>query len=167
MSERAELAAAPAIRAAGQAALRHAGVGIDDVAYVDLYSCFPSAVQIAARALGLPIDDPGRPLTVTGGLTFAGGPGNNYTGHSIATLVQRLRADAEGSAGHCGRVVHDADGIGMYSGRPPARPFRDIDAEGSMSGPRRAGRAATTTAPGRSRPTPSPMPVTASPRRRS
>ena len=84
MTERPDLVAAPAIRADGQAALRHAGVGIDDVEYVDLYSCFPSAVQIAARELGLSIDDPARPVTVTGGLTFAGGPGNNYTGHSIA-----------------------------------------------------------------------------------
>ena len=54
---------------------RSPGVGVDDVAHVDLYSCFPSAVQIAAQEIGLGLD---RPLTVTGGLSFAGGPWNNY-----------------------------------------------------------------------------------------
>src|SRR6202035_1675746 len=76
MSERHELAASPAIKAVGRAALEHAGVAIDEVAHIDLYSCFPSAVQIAATELGLDAVD-GRPLTLTGGLTFAGGPGNN------------------------------------------------------------------------------------------
>ena len=140
MSERADLAAAPAIRAAGQAALRHAGVGIDDVAHIDLYSCFPSAVQIAARELDLPVDDPARPLTVTGGLTFAGGPGNNYTGHSIATLVQRLReADGFGLATAVGWYL-TKNAVGVYSAQPPARPFRDIDAGESIQrpAPRRA-----------------------------
>jgi acetyl-CoA C-acetyltransferase len=53
LTERSELAESPAIAAAGTAALTHAGATIDEVAYVDLYSCFPSAVQIAADALGL------------------------------------------------------------------------------------------------------------------
>ncbi|MBO0866888.1 MAG: hypothetical protein J2P16_17650, partial [Mycobacterium sp.] len=69
ISERAELHRSPAIRIGGERALALAGLGVDGVDYVDLYSCFPSAVQIAAAELGLPIDDPGRPLTVTGGLT--------------------------------------------------------------------------------------------------
>ena len=135
MSERADLAAAPAIRAAGQAALRHADVGIDDIEHVDLYSCFPSAVQIAARELGLSIDDPARPVTVTGGLTFAGGPGNNYSGHSIATLIQRLRdADGYALATAVGWYL-TKNAVGVYSARPPARSFRDIDAEQSIERP--------------------------------
>ena len=73
----------PAIRAAGARALSMAGVAIDDVAHFDLYSCFPSAVQIARDMLGIAPDDP-RPLTVTGGLPYFGGPGNNYVTHSIA-----------------------------------------------------------------------------------
>ena len=62
----------------------------DDFAFVDLYSCFPSAVQIGAQELGFGLD---RDLTVTGGLCFAGGPWNNYVMHAIATMVQRLRED--------------------------------------------------------------------------
>ena len=61
LSHRADLRSSPAIRLAGRAALRLAGVGIDDVAHVDLYSCFPCAVQIAANELGLPSTTPAGP----------------------------------------------------------------------------------------------------------
>ena len=105
----------------------------------DLYSCFPSAVQIAACELGLAIDDPGRPLTVTGGLTFAGGPGNNYAGHAIATLVHRLREDpdAYGLATALGwyATKHAA---GVYSARPPYKPFASLDARPQRPPARRA-----------------------------
>lgn len=75
IAERGALDGSPAIRIAGARALELAGIGLDDVAHVDVYSCFPSAVQVAANELGLALDDPGRPLTVTGGLTFGGGRG--------------------------------------------------------------------------------------------
>jgi acetyl-CoA C-acetyltransferase len=129
LSERAELAASPAITACGVAALEHAGLSIDDVALLDLYSCFPSAVQIGAAALGLQLDDPSRPLTLTGGLTFAGGPGNNYSSHAIATVVDRLRGDPDafGFTTALGWYA-TKHACGVYSGRPPATRFRDIDA---------------------------------------
>ncbi len=92
ISHRPELHRSPAIALAGQAALDLAGIGIDDIASVDLYSCFPAVVQMAAYELGLATDDPGRPLTLTGGLTFGGGPGNNYTSHGIAQGVGAVRA---------------------------------------------------------------------------
>lgn len=91
LSERHELHRSPAIRLAGRRAFEIAGLGTDDVELVDIYSCFPSAVQVAAAELGLALDDPARPLTVTGGLTFAGGPWCNYVTHSIATMAERLR----------------------------------------------------------------------------
>ena len=127
VSERASLAGSPAIRAVGRGALEHAQIGIEDVAHLDLYSCFPSAVQIAARELGLSIDDPARPLTVTGGLTFAGGPGNNHSAHAIARLVGRLRADpdAYGFVSAMGWYV-TKHAVGVYSARPPRRPFASL-----------------------------------------
>ena len=73
---------------AARAALELAGVGIDDVAIVDLYSCFPSAVQLGAAVARPRLD---RQLTRTGGLAFAGGPWNNYVMHAIATVVAELR----------------------------------------------------------------------------
>jgi acetyl-CoA C-acetyltransferase len=130
VSTRGDLHSSPAIRAAGRRALELASIGIDDVAHVDLYSCFPSAVQIAAQELGLAIDDPSRPLTVTGGLSFAGGPWNNYVTHSIATITNRLRADP-GAYGMCtangGFVTKHA--IGIYSSEPPADGFKWADAQ--------------------------------------
>ena len=98
ISERPELHRSPAIRLAGAAALEQAGLGIDDIAFVDLYSCFPVVVQMAAGELGLALDDPDRPLTLTGGLTFGGGPGNNYTSHGIAQAVGALRRAPDSAA---------------------------------------------------------------------
>ena len=81
VAQRLELSESPAIRIGGRRALELAEVGVDDVDLIDVYSCFPSAVQVAAAELGLPLGDADRPLTVTGGLTFAGGPWNNYVTH--------------------------------------------------------------------------------------
>jgi len=127
VSERADLAASPALRAIGEAAFEHAGIGPDDVRHVDLYSCFPAAVQIAAGELGFPLDDPERPLSVTGGLTFAGGPGNNYGTHAVATLVDRLRRDpdAYGLSTSLGWFV-TKHALGIYSARPPARAYQAL-----------------------------------------
>jgi acetyl-CoA C-acetyltransferase len=121
LSERPELHRSPAIRLAGAAALEQAGVGVDDLAFVDLYSCFPVVVQIAAGELGLALDDPARPLTLTGGLTFGGGPGNNYTSHGIARAVAALR-DAPGSAALVSGLGWYATkhSLGVYASRPPA-----------------------------------------------
>lgn len=122
VSNRADLHSSPAIRAAGRAALDLAEVGVDDLAHIDLYSCFPSAVEVAADELGLGLD---RQLTVTGGLSFAGGPWNNYVTHSIATMVGRLREDP-GSVGLCtangGYLTKHA--MGVYSTAPLVGGFR-------------------------------------------
>jgi acetyl-CoA C-acetyltransferase len=91
VSERERLDASPAIASCWQSLRALSGVAIDDIAHVDLYSCFPSAVLIAAEEIGLDPEDADRPLTLTGGLSFAGGPGNNYSMHSLATAVSRLR----------------------------------------------------------------------------
>ncbi len=117
VSHRRDLYSSPAIHAGGRAALALAGVDVDDLSHIDLYSCFPSAVQIAAAELGLGLD---RPLTVTGGLSFAGGPWNDYVMHSIATMAERLRGDA-GAVGFVtangGFVTKHA--FGVYSTTPP------------------------------------------------
>ncbi|HLK42292.1 MAG TPA: acetyl-CoA acetyltransferase [Thermoleophilia bacterium] len=130
ISERWSLAESPAIRLAGEAAFELAGTGPDGVAHVDLYSCFPSAVEVGAAALGFGLDDPDRPLTVTGGLAYAGGPGNNYVTHSIATLAGRLRGDP-GSSGLVSALgwFTTKHAIGIYGSRPPAEGFRSAGEE--------------------------------------
>jgi acetyl-CoA C-acetyltransferase len=129
VAERAELHRSAAIRIAGARALELAGLGIDDIDYVDLYSCFPSAVQVAAAELGLGLDDPDRPLTVTGGLTFAGGPWSNYVMHSIATMAERLVANP----GRRGLITANGGHLtkhsfGVYGTEPPVE-FRWEDVQ--------------------------------------
>jgi acetyl-CoA C-acetyltransferase len=137
VSERANLYSSPAIRTAGRRALELAGVAVADVAHVDLYSCFPSAVQIAAAELGLDLD---RQLTVTGGMSFAGGPWNNYVTHSIATMADVLRNDP-GSVGlvsaNGGYITKHS--FGVYSTSPPAGGYRWENCQAAVDAlPRRA-----------------------------
>ena len=125
VTERDRLDTSPALAAAGQAALRGADATVDDVARFDLYSCFPSAVQVAMAALGLrgPSGGDARPLTVTGGLGFAGGPANNYPTHAIAAMVQACRRDP-GSLGFVTRdrlVHHQARGWLLFDDAAPGR----------------------------------------------
>ncbi|MQA06966.1 MAG: acetyl-CoA acetyltransferase [Pseudonocardiaceae bacterium] len=133
VGQREHLDRSPAIRAVGRAALRHAGLGIDEIGHLDLYSCFPSAVQIAGRELGIDLRDATREPTVTGGLTFAGGPGSNYVTHALAALTHRLREDPHG-IGLC-------TGVGWYltkhaatvlSATPPDYPFADFDMQSEV-----------------------------------
>lgn len=130
VSHRASFTHTPAIELAGRTALRLAGIGIDDVAIVDLYSCFPVAVQLGARSLGLGLD---RQLTRTGGLTFGGGPWNNYVMHAIATTVADCRAQPGERAlvwangGFCTKHA-----FGVYSTEPPAAGFRHEDVQAQV-----------------------------------
>jgi acetyl-CoA C-acetyltransferase len=124
VSQRLELHASPAIRAGAAKALDMAGKTLADMQFFDLYSCFPSAVEIACREIGLDQDDP-RGLTITGGLPYFGGPGNNYVTHSIAEMMHRLRAHP-GSFGMVTAIGNyvTKHSFGVYSTTPPAGPWR-------------------------------------------
>jgi acetyl-CoA C-acetyltransferase len=105
VAEHQDMWRSPAMEAASKETLHTAGVGIDDIKYVDLYSCFASSLHFACDALGLsPFDERG--LTVTGGLPYHGGPASGYLTHSIAAMVERLRTDP----GELGLV----SGVGMH-----------------------------------------------------
>jgi acetyl-CoA C-acetyltransferase len=112
----------PAIELAGHRVLELAGLTINDIDIVDLYSCFPAAVQLGAKSLGLDINSQ---LTRTGGLPFAGGPWNNYVMHAIATVASELRA----GIGKTGLVWANGGyttkhAFGVYSTEPPATGFK-------------------------------------------
>jgi acetyl-CoA C-acetyltransferase len=122
VSVRRDLHRSPSMAAAGRAVLAAAGIGADDLGVVDLYSCFPSAVLLAASEIGLDLD---RELTVTGGMSRFGGPWNDYVTHSVATTVERLRAEPDHYAlctANGGYATKQS--FGVYSGRPPPGPFR-------------------------------------------
>jgi acetyl-CoA C-acetyltransferase len=116
---------------AARAALGSLGITVDDVAHLDLYSCFPAAVQVQARELGIALDagsTADRPLTVTGGMTFAGGPLNSYVLHSTAAMADVLRADP-GSVGMVTSVsgMLTKPAIALWSTDPGADGFAAID----------------------------------------
>ncbi|MGH7785601.1 MAG: acetyl-CoA acetyltransferase [Candidatus Binatia bacterium] len=127
VSDRVDYHSSPAIRIAGERALAQAQLDVSEIAYFDLYSCFPCAVQIGADMLGLAPDDP-RPFTVTGGLPYHGGPGNNYSTHGIACMVERLRATpgASGLVTGVGWYL-TKHAVGVYSSAPPTHPFVRAD----------------------------------------
>ena len=121
-STRADFHHSPAMRIAGNRALELAEKTIEEIDHIDLYSCFPSAVQVAATELGIPED---RTLTVTGGLTFGGGPLNDYELHAIARMAEVVRED-RGSTGlvsaNGGWLANHA--FGIYSTELPTNGFR-------------------------------------------
>lgn len=99
-------------------ALQVAGIGMDDVATFDLYSCFPFPVFAVCDAFGLASDDP-RGFTLTGGLPYFGGPGNSYSLHGIAETVAEMR-DKPGAFGLVGANggVMSKYSVGVYSTEP-------------------------------------------------
>jgi acetyl-CoA C-acetyltransferase len=127
VSDRMKLHVSPAIRAVVAQALAMANQTLDTITHIDLYSCFASALEIACSEIGLAEDDP-RGLTVTGGLPYFGGPGNNYVTHAIAEMMRRLRA----APGRYGLVTANGNYVtkhacGVYSTTPTAGPWRRDD----------------------------------------
>ncbi|MBW2420729.1 MAG: hypothetical protein JRH19_19455 [Deltaproteobacteria bacterium] len=129
VSERWDFRSAPALAMAARRVLELANTQSDEIAHVDLYSCFPAAVQLGAAELGRPLDPA---PTVTGGLGFAGGPFNSYVLHSTASMMDRLRGDP-GSLGLVSSIGGwlNKHAFAIYSTHPPAEGFRyaDLDSE--------------------------------------
>ena len=127
ISNRASLTHAPGLQTAALRLLEHTDLSLDEIDHFDLYSCFPSAVQVAAKEIGLDLE---RPLTVTGGLTFGGGPLNNYVMHAIARTVELLREQPNAigmvtaNGGYLTKHAH-----GIYSHAEPPKPFVHEDVQ--------------------------------------
>ena len=136
VSHRADLTRAPGLRQAALRVMELADVTVSDIDHVDLYSCFPSAVQVAANEIGI---DQNKNLTVTGGLTFGGGPLNNYVMHAIARMAEVLREKPNeiglvtANGGYLTKHAH-----GIYSATPPSSPFQheDVQSQVDTSGDR-------------------------------
>lgn len=112
----------PALTRAATAALGTAGVGIGDVALLDLYACFPSSVETALEALGVAEDDPRAP-TLTGGLPAHGGPGNNYVTHALVNALDALRQGrGELALVHGNGYYLTKHAVGVYAARPGEEP---------------------------------------------
>src|SRR5882757_8802539 len=116
--DRVDLGISVSAKQAVAEALRVAGIGIDDVATFDLYSCFPFPVFAVCDEFGLAADDP-RGLTLTGGLPYFGGPGNSHSLHGIAETVAEMRERpvSFGLVGANGGVMSKYS-VGVYSTEP-------------------------------------------------
>ncbi len=126
LPERADVHRWPASQLVSKAALEASGISIDEVGPVDLYSCFPSAVEVQAREIGLPID---RDLTLTGGMTFGGGPFNNYALQGAAAMVRKLRESPDPTFGLTSAVsgLLTKPAVTVWSNREPRTPFVSLD----------------------------------------
>lgn len=124
LSQRPRVEHSAALRAAAAAALQVSGLSLEDVDAFDLYSCFPSSVESAMEALGLGSEaDDGRPLTLTGGLPYHGGPGSNYVTHAVANTFDWLRnGGGEHALVHGNGYYLTKHAVGVYSRRPPLEP---------------------------------------------
>ena len=110
---------------AAERALSRAGRDLASVTHRELYSCFPAAVRVQLRELGIAGD---RPPSVTGGMTFAGGPLNHFVLQSLVRMAQLLR-EAPGSTGLVTAVsgVLTKQGVSLWSSEPGAAPFAHDD----------------------------------------
>eukprot|EP00127_Corallochytrium_limacisporum_P006863 Clim_evm78s236 gene=Clim_evmTU78s236 len=120
LSERPDLTKSTGMTYSFESAFRQANVKPRDIAFFDIYSCFPSAVEMACDVLGFDGVKETRPLTVTGGLPYHGGPGNNYVMHSIAAMVETCRKNPRklGFVNANGGYV-SKHAAGIYSTSPP------------------------------------------------
>lgn len=127
VSERVNFHSSPALNLGLESAFDMAGTSADEIEHFDVYSCFPAVVEVTRDALGMSRDDV-RVLTVTGGLPYFGGAGNNYSMHAIAAMMDRLRSNP----GEKGLVTANGwyltkHALGIYSTARPEKPFTPQD----------------------------------------
>ncbi|MCG8615710.1 MAG: hypothetical protein MI802_05790, partial [Desulfobacterales bacterium] len=138
MIDKTDFTQSPPLKAAVDKAIDRSGIPLNKIDAFDLYSCFPCAVSIARKMIGIADDDP-RPLTLTGGLGFFGGPGNNYNLHAVTTLCGMI-AEGKVTTGlttALGWFMHK-HAAGIYSAVPPENDLSTMDREDRnnyLSGP--------------------------------
>lgn len=133
VSARADLAQCAGARLAGAAVLGAGGLDAASLDLVDLYSCFPIAVEMAAQEIGLPLDA-SRPPTLTGGMSLAGGPFNNYVLQSTCRMAALMRA-GRGRTGlvSCVSGVLNKVGFGLWGREPGDVPYRNSDVSAQVA----------------------------------
>jgi acetyl-CoA C-acetyltransferase len=125
VAQRRQLGRVPGVKAAADALFDACGGSVESLDLLELYSCFPVAVEGYADEIGIDLD---RDLTVTGGMPFAGGPLNNYVLQATCRMAELLRARA-GARGMVTSVsgLLTKQGIGLWSTDPGPGGFRFID----------------------------------------
>jgi len=129
MIQKSDFTSSPPLKASVEKALHRSGLNLSDIDCFDLYSCFPCAVSIARKMMKIGKKDP-RPLTLTGGLGFFGGPGNNYNLHAIVTLADMISKGEKntGLVTALGWFMYK-HAAGIYSSMPPVKSIENNDLE--------------------------------------
>ena len=125
-SERDNFHESPAIRITSKRCLELADISIDNIGPMDLYSCFPSVVQITMNELGI---DPERAATTTGGLSFFGGPMNSYVIHAIASTIDEIRKTGEYGFVHANGGYATKHACAVFHNEPPKAQFRRMNVQ--------------------------------------
>ena len=117
LTARSRLEEWPAMGVLGRAAAAHLGQPLHELALAEVYSCFPAAVRVQQRELGL---DPAGTPTLSGGMAFSGGPFNHFVLQSLCVLGGRLR-DTPGERGLVTTVsgMLSKPGLAVWSATPP------------------------------------------------
>jgi acetyl-CoA C-acetyltransferase len=129
LSQRPKLYDSPAIREGSRLVLNQAGLKLEDIDAFDLYNCFPCMIEIAKKEIGIAEDD-SRDLTITGGLSFFGGPFSSYSLHAIVTAVDLIKKNPSmkimvlANGGY-----NTAQSIGIYGKEPSIKSWDEIDCE--------------------------------------
>lgn len=127
VTERQNFHSSPAMRECANQALSMADKRIEEMQHFDIYSCFPSAVQVACDEFGIAHDDM-RGLSLTGGLPYFGGPGNNYSMHAIVEMMQRLRANpADYGLLNANGWFLTKHSVGVYSCQPMTKQWHRVE----------------------------------------
>lgn len=121
LSQRPAVDRSPALESCVKAALGSAGVDSSELCALDLYSCFPSSIEVSRDAFGIDATD-ARPLTLTGGLPYHGGPGSNYVTHAICNALARVRSGSAPVAVHGNGYYLTKHAVGVYAAEAPTTP---------------------------------------------
>jgi acetyl-CoA C-acetyltransferase len=125
LSARADIAQCIGAQLAAEALYRETGIAPDEIDLVELYSCFPIAVECFAEAARIPAD---RDLTITGGMAFAGGPYNNYFFQATAKAAQLLKAgEGRNALLSCVSGIMTKQAFALWSVDRPHRSFTRLD----------------------------------------
>jgi acetyl-CoA C-acetyltransferase len=125
LSARPDLWRCTGAKVAADALFGEMGITADDIDLIELYSCFPIAMECFANAARIPH---GRDLSVTGGMAYAGGPYNNYFYQATVKTAEMLRAgDGRTALLSCVSGIMTKQAFAMWSSDKPEKGFSRLD----------------------------------------
>ncbi len=131
VAARKQLHRSPGFYHAGKRALALSSKTPEQIDFMELYSCFPSSVRVQLEEMGL---DASKDLSVTGAMTFGGGPLNNFVLQATVKMAEKLRAEP-GKTGMvtCVSGMLTKQGVGIWSTSPNDGGFQFADVSSDVA----------------------------------